>query len=229
MQRYRQHCPIARTSELLGQSWTLLILRELSRRANRLSDIASGVPGMTEPLLVTRLRTLEAAGVVRRLPNKGSGSRYQLTVAGLELRPVLERLGSWGQRWLPAPGIGDFDARLLIREICDELDVRLLPQRPVGVRIDLVDANPRLWWLTLARTGATAHETDPGVEVAVRVEATIGALTNAWLGHSTWLQAVRDKDIVLTGQRATTSSVLGWIGTSRYAAVRRAAPAAGGT
>lgn len=205
----------------------MLILRELSRRADHLSDIAAGVPGMTKPLLVTRLRTLEAAGVVRRLPADGGGHRYQLTVAGLELRPLLERLGCWGQRWLPAPGVGDFDARLLIREICEEIDARPLPHRPVAVRIDLVDAEPRSWWLTLQRAGATAHRTDPGVEVAVGIEATIGAVTRAWLGHSTWLQAVRDRDVVLTGRRADASAVLGWIGTSRYTSVRRAVVAGG--
>lgn len=225
MQRYQQHCPIARTTELLGEPWTLLILRELSHGRSRVADIAQGVPGMTQPLLVTRLKTLEKAGVVRRLPRDKIGSRYQLTAAGRELRPALELLGRWGQRWLPAPRLGEIDTRVLMRDICGEIDPQRLPTRPVGIEVDIADGEPRSWWLTLSGRGAVAAERDPGITIAVRVQCTVGALTRVWLGHCTWLEAVQERSIVITGEREAARSVVGWIGTSHYASVQRVSSA----
>jgi DNA-binding HxlR family transcriptional regulator len=225
VQRYQQHCPIARTAELLGEPWTLLVLRELSRGRASVADIASGVPGMTQPLLVTRLKTLEKAGVVRRLPRDKVGSRYQLTPAGRELRPALELLGRWGQRWLPAPRYADIDTRVLMREICAETDPQRLPVRPVVVAVEIADGEPKMWWLTLSARGAVASESDPGLSIAVQLRCTIGALTRVWLGHCTWLQAVQERSIVITGEREAARSVVGWIGTSHYATVQRVTPA----
>ena len=224
MQRYQQHCPIARTAELLGEPWTLLILRELSRGRHRVADIAQGVPGMTQPLLVSRLKTLEKAGVVRRLPRDKLGGRYQLTPAGRELRPALELLGRWGQRWLPAPRHAEIDTRVLMREICGEIDPQRLPVRPVVIAVEIADGEPKSWWLTLSSRGAVASESDPGMSIAVQLRCTIGALTRVWLGHSTWLEAVQERSVVITGEREAARAVVGWIGTSHYAGVPRVVP-----
>lgn len=222
MPRYEQHCPVARAAEVVTESWTLLVLRELMRGAERRADIARGVPGMSARLLGARLRGLVALGVVEHLPE--GDDRYRLTEAGHELRPIVEQLGGWGQRWLPAPRLGDLDAELLLFDICREIDEDRLPERPLNVQFDIVDAPPpRRWWVTLSVAGGAAvRHTEPDASTsAVRLRCTLGALTGAWLGRHSWLSAVREQRIVLVGDPAEVRTVIDCLGVSRYAAEPR--------
>jgi DNA-binding HxlR family transcriptional regulator len=95
---YNQFCPAARALDVVGDRWTLLIVRELLVGPKRYSELQEGLPGINPTLLSERLRSLEAAGVVRR------GDAYELTELGAELRGVLGELFRWGMRTLSAPG-----------------------------------------------------------------------------------------------------------------------------
>src|SRR5436853_1769537 len=98
---YKQFCPVAMAAEILCTRWTVLLLRELMAGSTRFNDLRKGVPRMSPALLSKRLKELEQAGIVERRSDPGSGSRdYHLTQAGRDLRPVVESLGVWGQRWL---------------------------------------------------------------------------------------------------------------------------------
>jgi len=223
MYHYEQHCPIARTAELLTEPWTLLVLRELMRGSERRVDIAKGLPKMSQALLGARLRTLESSGVVTHLPGDRGEKRYRLTAAGLELRPLVEQLGRWGQRWLDRPRIGDLNAELLVYDICREINEKRLPDTPLTVDVNLTDAPPpRRWWIELSNTGATAYPRTRDTDATVQLAGTIGGLAAVWLGHQTWLQAVRERTLVLSGNRAAVRSLVGCLGASRYAAVPRA-------
>ena len=223
MKRYAQHCPISRAVELLTEPWTLLVVRELLRGSEKVSDIGRGVPGMSATLLATRLRTLEGAGLIRSFGAPGDAA-YRLTQAGRELAPIVEGLGRWGQRWLPRPRLRDYDAGLLMLDISREVDQSALPERPVAVQVVFAEGGSRrTWWLVLARTQVSAVNHRPDLAAALRIECTTAALTEVWLGHLTWLQAVRDGVIRFVGDRETAHHVLGWIGTSRFATVPRGA------
>lgn len=228
MKRYGQHCPVARAAEVLTESWTLLIIRECLRGSEKLSDIAQGVPAMTATLLATRLRTLQEAGVVEATAGAPRDPVYRLTAAGRELAPIVDDLGRWGRRWLPRPRYRDYDPAVLLLDISSEIQPSLLPVRPVSVHIAFADGpTPRQWWLVLSRAHTRLARDRPDVPVALRIECTTGALTDAWLGHVSWLQAVREDSIRLVGDRDTARTVLGWITTSRFATVprgHRAAP-----
>ncbi|MBS0385342.1 MAG: helix-turn-helix transcriptional regulator, partial [Proteobacteria bacterium] len=93
-----QFCPVALASETLAQKWMLLIVRELCAGASRFSDIRRGVPRISPSLLKQRLETLKRAGVVEQRSAREGGA-YALTEAGEELRPILNGIGVWGQRW----------------------------------------------------------------------------------------------------------------------------------
>src|SRR6188472_2114354 len=69
MQKYQQYCPVARALEILADRWTLLIVREVVLGSHRFNEIERGLPGISRSLLVSRLRVLEEAGVVERLPS----------------------------------------------------------------------------------------------------------------------------------------------------------------
>jgi DNA-binding HxlR family transcriptional regulator len=96
---YGQYCSIARALDLVGDRWTLLIVRELLLQGPcRFTDIKDGLPGVAANLLSTRLKEMEAEGLVTRrdAPPPVATMLYELTEAGLALEPVLRALGLWG-------------------------------------------------------------------------------------------------------------------------------------
>ena len=105
---YREYCAIARSLDLLGQRWTLLIVRDLFLGPQRYTDLQAGLPGIATDILTARLRTLEAEGLVHRreLPPPAPATVYELTDTGRRLGPVIRALGEVGLTLLdtPAPG-----------------------------------------------------------------------------------------------------------------------------
>jgi DNA-binding HxlR family transcriptional regulator len=99
---YRQYCTVARGLEVIGDRWALLIVRELLFGPRRYADLLDGLPGIGTNVLATRLRELEAGGILarRRLPPPTPVTLYELTGDGRDLRPVLEALSRWGLRRL---------------------------------------------------------------------------------------------------------------------------------
>lgn len=95
---FDQYCPIARALEVVGERWSLLIVRELVLGPRRYTDIRRALPGMWTNLLADRLAQLEAAGVIERrdLPPPAARTVYELTERGRELEDVLFALGRWG-------------------------------------------------------------------------------------------------------------------------------------
>lgn len=217
MYRYGQHCPVARAAELVTEPWTLLVLRELMRGSERRSDIAQGVPRMSASLLVARLRTLAAHGLVAEVPDHGHEKRYRLTDAGRGLASVVDQLGRWGQRWLAPPALGDLDVEVLLRDICTQMTGRL-PNRPLTVEIRVADSpNAGRWWLTLSPEGATLRRHAPSNTADVRMLCTLSGLANVWLGSETWLHAVRERIVLLVGSPHAVRTVIASVGVSRYA------------
>src|SRR5262245_63232451 len=100
MKGYGQFCPVAMAAEVVAERWTPLVLRELLAGSSRFNDLHRGVPLMSRTLLAERLEQLEDAGIVRSVARPhGRGREYHVTAAGEELRPLIDRLGAWGQRW----------------------------------------------------------------------------------------------------------------------------------
>ena len=96
MQKYRQYCPVARASEILADRWTPLIVRELILGSHRFNEIERGLPGISRSLLASRLRDLEDAGIIERLPGaQAKVTAYHLSEAGRDLKTVIESLGAW--------------------------------------------------------------------------------------------------------------------------------------
>jgi DNA-binding HxlR family transcriptional regulator/putative sterol carrier protein len=95
---YQQFCPVARALDIVGERWTLLIVRELLWGPKRYTDLQTGLPGIGPNVLADRLRTLETAGVVakRRLEPPAASTVYELTDLGSGLRPVVTDLFDWG-------------------------------------------------------------------------------------------------------------------------------------
>ncbi len=99
---YGQFCPIACSLDLIGDRWTLLLVRDLSFGPRRFTDLYRGLPGIGRNLLSERLKLLVSAGVIeqRRLPPPAPAQPYSLTAYGRELLPILDALFHWGRRLL---------------------------------------------------------------------------------------------------------------------------------
>lgn len=105
--RFDQYCPVAHALCMVGERWSLLVVRELLRGPRRYTDLLEGLPGIGTNILASRLRDLESAGVVqkRKLPPPAASTVYELTEYGQELEEAVYALARWGARTLgpPAP------------------------------------------------------------------------------------------------------------------------------
>ena len=129
--RYDQYCPMAHALDLIGERWSLLVVRELMHGPRRYTDLADALPGIGTNVLATRLRDLEGCGILTRrtLPPPAASKVYELTDYGRDLRPAMRELALWGARSLgpPTPGSGLFDGWL-----ANALDIALASRAPHG-------------------------------------------------------------------------------------------------
>jgi len=109
MKHYGQGCAIARALDIVGDRWSLLLVRELILGPRRYRDLAAGLPGIPSNVLAARLKDLQAGGVITRrtLPAPTDVTVYELTGAGRALQPALTELLDWGRRYAPEPSPDD--------------------------------------------------------------------------------------------------------------------------
>ncbi|HEU5391852.1 MAG TPA: helix-turn-helix domain-containing protein [Streptosporangiaceae bacterium] len=110
MRSYGQYCSVAKALDVVGDRWTLLIVRELLLQGPcRYTDLRNGLPGIATNLLADRLSELETAGLVRReeAAPPVATTLFHLTETGAGLEPALEALGSWGLRYMAEPADSD--------------------------------------------------------------------------------------------------------------------------
>jgi DNA-binding HxlR family transcriptional regulator len=107
--RYDQYCPVCHALDLVGERWSLVIVRELLKGPKRYTDLIDGMPGVGTNILAARLRDLEAGGIVqkRKLPPPAASTVYELTEYGRELEEPLYALARWGARSLPPLAKGE--------------------------------------------------------------------------------------------------------------------------
>jgi DNA-binding HxlR family transcriptional regulator len=106
---YPQFCALARAAEMIGERWTLLIIRELLLGPKRFGDLQDHLGSMSPTLLTARLTDLIESGIVRRimLPSPANAQVYELTEIGREIQPAIRELIRWGGRFLFPPVPGD--------------------------------------------------------------------------------------------------------------------------
>ena len=212
---YGQFCPIAKASEILGERWMALVLRELMYGSRRFNEIARGVPLMSRGLLSARLQQLVDAGIARRT---GAGE-YLLMPAGEALRPIIEGMGLWALQWGQASlSDHDLDDRLLMWAMRRYLRVPPAYQdRRVVLRFDFFGLPPsartatRSWWLVVERGEVEVCIKDPGYETAVTVTANLRAFMEVVLGQRAYDGALRDGSIRTAGAKEFVRSLPDWM------------------
>jgi DNA-binding HxlR family transcriptional regulator len=197
MKSYGQYCPIAKSAEVLGERWSILVLRELLIGSTRFNDIARGLPGMSRTMLSKRLREFERAGILDRLDGE-----YLLTPQGQELRPIVFGLGMWGEEWLLGePDPADLDPVSLMWHAHGRFNTDDLPDRRVVIHFELVD-RPERYWVVVEPVGCSICEADPGFEVDVIVRAELADLYRIFYHQLPVASAVKSGWVTFEGESA---------------------------
>lgn len=220
MSKYGQFCPVAKALEVLGDRWTLLIVRDMLTGTTHFNDLERGLPGISRALLAGRLRQMQQAGVISKRMN-GSGrqsTEYQLTQAGYELVNVVMSLREWGEAWAfgdPAPE--ELNPVLLMWWMHKRVSVDQLPNHRVVAQFDFHGAETVSFWLVLTTEDVTLCLTDPGYEINVLVTADLAAFYKLWGGRINYRQALDEYGICVEGIPSLTYAFPKWFGWSTAA------------
>ena len=218
---YNQFCPIAKASEILGERWTILILREVLMGARRFNTLQRGLGDISPALLTNRLKSLEEQGMVirRRIPGQ-KGFEYFPTEACEALLPVLVSLGEWGMIWVCHTLLDeDFDAELLMLYLERSIDKDKIKFR----FSDLADQSD--WWIIVNADKAEVCLRDPGKDVDVYFNCSVRTMAEVWMGDRTYREAIKAGDLSIEGDAYLTRNVSAWLRGSVFAEAPRSAEA----
>ncbi|MBT8415393.1 MAG: helix-turn-helix transcriptional regulator [Boseongicola sp.] len=224
---YGQFCPVAKSAEILGNTWSLLIIRELLLGSTRFSRLQKGMPRISPTVLNTRLKELEANGVITKRPISGQrGYEYQLTPAGKELAPVIESLVVWGMRWARDELRSDeMDVAFLMFDIERNIRTDELPGGESVLCFQFSDLNEyKKWWVVCDGNARDLCYEDPGKDVTAYISTTSHELVRVWMGDVPLAEALSNERIQVLGDSLVCRRFGKWFPLSSAAHVPRPAP-----
>ena len=205
MIRYGQFCAVARALEILGERWTLLVVRELLVGAASFADIRRGLPRIPPATLSARLRTLRAVGIL--------DDGYRLTETGAALGPVVRELARWAVDTDTAALTRDhLDTAALTWDIQRRVNTAALPDRTIVLAINFTDRTSpdNKFWLHLSRTDVNLCRQDTGAPVDVWLTTPTETATRWWLGEQSWAQLLRQPGVHVHGDRELQRQMRHW-------------------
>ena len=224
MRSYAQYCPVAKASEVLGDRWTLLIVRELLGGASGFNELQRGLPGISRSVLTERMRALERAEVIkRRTGPKGRTLEYRLTPAGRDLQPVVHAIGEWGATWsVTEPHAEELDPYLLTVWMARHVDRQRLPPKRTVVQFDFRDPKQR-YWMVLEPAEVSVCLQYPGIDVDLEVVVDTSSLYRIYLGRAELSGAIRAGQLTMSGPRTLQRGLGHWFTWSAFAPASRLA------
>lgn len=203
MRSYNQWCSLAKALDVIGERWSLLVVRELLDGPKRYTDLREGIPGVSTDVLAARLKDLEDEGVIARrtLPPPAASKVYELTEMGLGLGPTVAALAKWGAQLLgPKTDDEEFRPHWLVlglrgmlradraTDVRLELDFDLGSGAPVRVRVD---------------GGVLKYDADPAADADVVVHADLSTLSAIADGSLAVVEAISDGRFAMEGEPST--------------------------
>lgn len=217
--QYSQFCPIAKATEILGEKWTILIVREILMGARRFSELQRGLGDISPALLTSRLKSLEMQGMIARKKIAGQkGYEYFPTEACEALLPVLVSLGKWGLCWARHTVLdADFDVEFLMYYLERSID----PSKMIGdesvIRFQFTDlVEQKDWWLLIRNDTVDLCLKDPGKDVDVYFTCTVRTMHDVWMGERTYRDAINSGDLYVQGDPALTRNIRSWLRPSIF-------------
>ncbi len=224
---YGQYCPVAKALEVLGERWTLLVVRELLCGSTRFGELQRGLPNISPTMLSKRLSELEKAGLVmrKRIPGQ-RGWEYFLTEAGGELKEIVHKLGNWGMRWVRSTmSPTDLDVQFLMWDIRRSIDTAKLPGRETVLKFHFSGVNTAPdWWVVITGGEADLCLDNPGKEVDVYFTTDCRTLTEIFMGETSFKAARADGRLKLVGPPALLNTLSSWFQCSAFAGIEAARP-----
>lgn len=201
MKGYGQICPLARAAEVLGERWTILILRALLYDVQSFNSLRKSMTRISPTLLSERLKVLESSGMVKRVENEKV--YYRLTEAGIALKPVLMALGEWGARYTDSNPDDDLDIGHILWELPRRMDLSVLPEEDTVCRFEIDGAAiPVFFLLANNRYAKILIRLPKYMDVTSTVRFDIATLARIWVGEGSFGELEASGSIEVDGNRS---------------------------
>jgi DNA-binding HxlR family transcriptional regulator len=208
---YNQYCPLAHALDLVGERWTMLIIRNLFVGPKRFSDLLRGLPGIGTNILTTRLKALEENGLIqsRFLPPPAAASVYELMPYGRSLQDVMVSLALWGAQSLGTPKAGQVFSIEAVELTLYMLFMPVVTSNLSGIfavkiESELFNAS---FWVKIQDAFITVEQEAPGTP-NLTMYADLVTLGSLATGHLFYKEAVAKGLLRLDGSEAEIASFL---------------------
>lgn len=231
MTSYGQFCPVAKAMEIIGEKWTMLILRELLLGTTRFADFQRAISRISPTILSRRLKMLEEKGLVMRKRGSGKESyEYHLTPSGKELHDILVPMAVWGMRWARSRLSDDeLDVGFLMWDIRRNIKTEFLPSGQTVLCFSFPDIPDKSetrkissWWYVIDGDDVDLCDEDHFKDVDLYVTCDIRTMVEIWEGDTDLRTAIEDECVTVVGNMELARSMHKWFGLSPRAYVRPA-------
>ena len=212
-----EYGPVSAGTHLVGDRWSLLIVREMLVGTVHFNELYRALPGLSRSLLASRLRYLQHIGIVTAsVDPQGARNRsapYALTASGQALEPVLAALGAWTIAWRMSSEEDDTaNAALLLWRMQQSIDRSTLPNGRVVIQFVFESSDTACGWL---RVGAESTSTCVGTterEVDLTVRTTTEVMSDLWWGRRACERTIADRKIIFDGPADYARQFSTWFG-----------------
>lgn len=216
---YGQFCPVAKATEIIGEKWTLLVIRELLMGGTRFNELQRGLSHISPTMLSRRLDSLAAHGLVlkKNIPGQ-KGFEYFPTKSCQELLPIIQSLGDWGMRWARSNLTEkDYDVELLMVYLKRSIVQDKLVGKETVIRFKFTDIEEYPdWWLVVTGDDIDLCVNDPGKDVDVYFTSNVKTMADIWMGDTTYRKAIRAGDLKIVGDKNLTNNITAWMANSIF-------------
>ena len=216
---YGQFCPIAKSTEIIGEKWTLLIIRELLMGGVRFNELHRGLSLISPTILSKRLETLSKHGLVlkKKIPGQ-RGYEYFPTQSCKELLPIIRSLGDWGMSWARSNLTEkDYDVELLMLYLERSIVPGALIGRETVIRFKFTDIEKYPdWWLIVTGEEVDLCVKNPGKDIDVYFTSSVKTMADIWMGDNTYKMALREGLLKIVGHEMLTRNITAWMGNSIF-------------
>jgi len=217
---FGQFCPIAKSMEIIGERWTVLIIREALMGSTRYSEFKRGLSLISPTMLAKRLDSLVSHGLLmkKKIPTQ-KGYEYFPTKSCQELLPIIRSLGDWGMRWARSNLTEkDYDVELLMLYLQRSIVPENLPGKESVIRFKFTDIQDLSeWWLVVTGDQVDVCIKDPGKEVDVYFTSSVKTMADIWMGDTTYRRAVAGGNLKIVGHSALTRNITSWMNLYLFA------------
>ena len=218
--KYGQFCPIAKSMEIIGEKWSLLVIRELLMGGRRFNELQRGLSQISPTILSRRLDSLAEYDLVvkKKIPGQ-TGYEYFPTPNCQDLLPIITSLGEWGMQWVRSSLTEkDYDVELLMLYLKRSINIENLIGKETVIQFNFTDIKeyPH-WWIVVADDEVDICVNEQGKEVDVFFTSTVPTMVDIWVGNTTYKKAMREGHLKVVGDKFLTRNITGWMANSLFA------------